>query len=132
MKTLESLQAKIAELQAEAESLMSRERGSVLARIIEGMQSYKITLPELREAMKAKPGGAVVIMPAEGAPPDNRKKPMSEETRAKLRAAMKAKQDRVKYRNDKGEVWSGLGYPPRWISEWESKRGRSREKWLVM
>jgi len=83
----------------------SRARVAAVRAIAAQMKKHAISLEEVREALGAK----VASVKA------------ASRTRAK---------PKVKYRDDKGNTWTGRGVSPRWLLAAE-KAGRKREEFLI-
>lgn len=106
MKTLESIESKIAALQVERESLLARERDAVIDRCREAIKRYSITYKELTG--KRTPGEVTEPSP----------KSLS-------------MRGRIKYRLGEN-TWSGFGRPPRWVTEYlAEKKSNKLERLLV-
>ncbi|MDR6376116.1 H-NS family nucleoid-associated regulatory protein [Paraburkholderia caledonica] len=101
MTTLETLQARIARLQAQAEEIVRKESTTVLAKIKELMDRHDLTTADIDAYMSGrKSSGKVGNKPS--APP-------------------------AMYRNPKtGATWSGRGRAPGWIA-----RAKDRSKYSV-
>jgi len=111
MDDLLKLRQQIAEMQKQADQLQKQNRTAVLAQLREQMAAYGITAEELsRPAPKARSPKAPVAVPSKG------KKP----------AAVLA----AKYRGPEGQVWSGRGPAPKWLSALLVE-GKTREDFLV-
>lgn len=98
------IQKRIARLQKEAQSLASRERREVIARIRAAVAQYGISAAELGFARAAR-GGV-----ARGAKPG--------------RAGV------AKYSDGRGNVWGGRGPRPRWLRD-ALAAGRSLQDFAV-
>ncbi|RQM47141.1 hypothetical protein EHZ19_15930 [Paraburkholderia bannensis] len=104
MATLESIQAKIAKLQAQAEALVATKSTVVLERIRGLMEKHDVSVADIEEHVGKrrgrKPGGA---------------------------ASAKQSTSEAKYRDPKtGATWSGRGRAPGWIAN-----AKDRNKFLV-
>jgi DNA-binding protein H-NS len=105
MATLQSIQAKIAKLQAEADAIVKNQSASVIAEIHALMAEYGITMDDLRSAFGAKKRGSKMVMKS-----------------ASVKDASKAR-----YRDPKsGATWSGHGRAPGWIAS-----AKNRDKFLI-
>ena len=100
-KTLAQLDAEIRKLQAEAEALRDRERGDVIDRIKEAIAVYGLTAADLGLGER---GRKVHDSPTDGM---KRRTPRNAAVGGKKPAV-------VKYRDDKGNTWSGHGRRPQW------------------
>ncbi len=104
MATLENLQAKIARLQAQAETLAAKQSSGVIAKIRDLMEKHGLTVADIEahtggRKRGRKPGAATVAKPAASA----------------------------KYRHPKtGATWTGHGRAPAWIAS-----VRDRTKFLI-
>jgi len=106
MATLESLQAKIAKLQAQAESIVKKDSTAVIAKIRDIMAKHGLTTADI----DAHIGGA---------------KKRGRKPGAKL--AAKPSVSTAKYRDPKtGATWTGHGRAPAWIAS-----AKDRSKFLV-
>ena len=104
MATLESIQARIAKLQAQAEQIVIKRSSVVLERIRELMDKHGVTVSDI-EAHVGNGRG---------------RKP-------KTKAAAKPAASRAKYRDPKtGATWTGRGRAPAWIA-----MVKDRNKFLV-
>jgi len=105
MATLQSIQAKIAKLQAEAEAITKKKSASVIADIHALMAEHWITMDDLGSALGGKKRGSKMAM-----------------TSASDKTASNAK-----YRDPKsGATWSGHGRAPGWIAS-----AKNRDKFLI-
>ncbi|MHB9838029.1 H-NS family nucleoid-associated regulatory protein [Paraburkholderia terrae] len=106
MATLESLQAKIAKLQVQAEAIAKKDSSGVIAKIRDIMEKHGLTTADI-EAY------------ASGAKKRGRK--------PGVKAAAKAASSVAKYRDPKtGATWTGHGRAPVWIAN-----AKDRTKFLV-
>jgi DNA-binding protein H-NS len=96
-KSLESIEAEISRLKAQAEEIRNRERTGVIDRILEAISAYQITAVELGFGRGRSAGKTAKKMSARG----GSKKP--------VRAA--------KFRDAAGNTWSGLGKRPNWFKD---------------
>lgn len=113
-KTYEQVLRQIEVLQAEAENLRRSEVAGVIERIRSAIAHYKLTAADLGLAVPAK-GRAME------AAPTKRKGPK--------KAANKAPAV-VKYRNDAGGAWGGIGKRPQWLRD-ALNSGKTLEDFLV-
>jgi DNA-binding protein H-NS len=110
---MESLQAKIKKLQAQADALIAKQSTGVIKKIREMMSKHNLTTADIDAHTGGKKRG-----PKPGASAMN--------GRAKATASAKGKLP-PKYRNPKtGETWSGHARPPLWI-----KNVKDRTKFLI-
>lgn len=98
---LQTLLNQISKLQSQAQTLRSKEKAGVVARIREAIAHYEITPHELFGAVTPKPGRVVVT--SAGAAKKARK------TGKPARAA--------KYGDGTGRTWSGVGKRPNWFKD---------------
>ncbi|MGF6976537.1 DNA-binding protein H-NS [Paraburkholderia sp. JPY465] len=106
MATLESLQAKIAKLQAQAESIVKKDSSAVIAKIRAIMDKHGLTTADI----EAHVGGAR----KRGRKPG-------------IKLAAKPSAATAKYRDPKtGATWTGHGRAPAWIAS-----AKDRSKFLV-
>lgn len=102
-KNLQTLLKQIEHLQKQAETLRSREKGEVVARIKEAIAHYGITAAELFGAMTAgKPA---------------RKAAAAKTTGRGRKAAAKKPGGTAKYTDGNGRTWSGVGKRPNWFKD---------------
>ncbi|MEX3981858.1 H-NS family nucleoid-associated regulatory protein [Paraburkholderia sp. EG287A] len=105
MATLESIQTKIAKLQKQAESLVTKQSSAVLEKVRGLMERHGITVADLEAHLGSKKRGR----------------------KAAVSAVMKESASTAKYRDPKsGATWSGRGRAPAWIAT-----ARDRTKFLV-
>jgi DNA-binding protein H-NS len=105
MATLESLQAKIQRLQAQADALLAKKSSAVIEKIKSLMAEHGLTTADIDAHAGGKKRGA---------------KPGA-------KAAAKAPSAVANYRDPKtGATWSGRGRAPRWIAS-----AKDRSKFLV-
>lgn len=113
-KTYEQVLKQIEVLQAQAETLRRSEVAGVIDRIRGAIAHYKLTAADLGLATPAQGSSPVVA-------PTKRKSPQ--------KAAHKAPAV-VKYRNDTGGAWGGIGKRPQWLRDALSS-GKTLEDFLV-
>ena len=102
MTSLAKIKSQIAKLEAQAKKLASRENPA-LKKVVALIKKNDLSLSDIRAAMK---------------------------TPKKRRGPRKGTKASVKYRDDKGNKWSGRGRTPRWIMAAE-KAGKKREAFLL-
>jgi DNA-binding protein H-NS len=111
----------IEELQKEAEVVRSREVAGVIERIQEAIQHYGLTAADLfGSARRGRKTGRKALAVAEK--PTKRRTP-------KVTSAKGTKVS-VKYRDDRGNSWTGRGSTPRWLKA-AIEGGRSLDNFLV-
>ncbi|WP_269505056.1 H-NS family nucleoid-associated regulatory protein [Burkholderia sp. IMCC1007] len=105
MTTLESIQTRIARLQAQAEALVAKKSTEVLERIRGLMEKHGITTADIDAHVGGKQRGR----------------------RTSIKAAAKRGTSAAKYRNPKtGATWTGHGRAPGWIAN-----AKDRSKFLI-
>jgi DNA-binding protein H-NS len=105
MATLESIQAKIAKLQSQAEAITKKQSAGVIAQIHSLMSKHGLTVADL------------------GSAPDGEKRG----TKTATKTSSSKSAGIAKYRNPKsGATWSGHGRAPGWIAN-----ARNRDKFLI-
>lgn len=102
--SLKTIQRRIAQLQAQAKAHTEQKPG--VAQVTKLVRKYKLTPADLRGVFSAKAPGK----------------------RRKSRLA--GKKAPVRYRDGKGNKWSGRGLAPKWLKEAE-KAGKKRTEFLV-
>ncbi|WP_176052969.1 H-NS family nucleoid-associated regulatory protein [Paraburkholderia caribensis] len=109
MATLESLQAKIAKLQAQAEAIARKESSTVIAKVHDIMEKHGLTTADIEAHVGGgkkrgrKPGVKLAVKSGGVA-------------KTKSATGVKGKL-RPKYRDPKtGATWSGHARPPQWIA----------------
>ncbi|MFM0198153.1 H-NS family nucleoid-associated regulatory protein [Paraburkholderia strydomiana] len=113
MATLESLQAKIQKLQAQAEALAAKKSSAVIEKIKHLMAEHGLTTADIDAHTGGKKRG-----PKLGAKAAKRAAQATSKTKGKLPP---------KYINPKtGETWSGHARPPAWIA-----KVKDRSKFLI-
>lgn len=120
-RTLDQIQRQIAKLQAEAQAVRTKEVGGVIARIKEAIGYYGLTPKDLFDGATGKrvQGGKLEV-PAK-VKSAGRKKAGKVKTRKPVA---------IKYRDDKGNTWTGRGNKPRWLAA-EIAAGRKLEEFLL-
>jgi len=96
-KTYTQIVKQIETLKIEADKLRKQEVDGVIARIREAISFYKLTSADL--GLGGRPKGAAKSMPAT------------------KRRKSKAKAKVVKFRNDTGGTWGGIGKRPQWLRD---------------
>ncbi|HDR9001893.1 TPA: H-NS histone family protein [Burkholderia vietnamiensis] len=105
MATLESIQTRIAKLQAQAEALVAKKSTEVLERIRGLMEKHGITTADIEAHVGGRPRGR----------------------RTGIKAAAKSTSSTAKYRDPKtGATWTGHGRAPGWIAN-----AKDRSKFLI-
>ncbi|MGN8112407.1 H-NS family nucleoid-associated regulatory protein [Paraburkholderia sp. 22098] len=105
MATLESLQAKIQRLQAQADALLAKKSSAVIEKIKNLMAEHGLTTADIDAHTGGKKSGP----------------------KSSAKAAAKSSASAAKYRDPKtGATWSGRGRAPRWIAS-----AKNRDKFLV-
>lgn len=96
-RTLKEIDNEIAKLKAEADAIRESEKAGVIAKMKEAVAYYGITAADMGFSVKRK-------------------------TKANAKSNGKAKPKvpaatRVKYKDDKGNAWSGYGRKPQWLND---------------
>ncbi|BFG77793.1 hypothetical protein PTKU46_58260 [Paraburkholderia terrae] len=105
MATLESLKAKIAKLQTQAEAIVKKDSSAVIAKIRDIMEKHGLTTTDIDAHVGGKKRG-----PKPGA-----------------KAAAKAASSVAKYQNPRtGATWTGHGRAPAWVAN-----AKDRTKFLI-
>lgn len=105
MATYLELKAQAEKLMQQAEEARKKEIADVVADIKEKMAQYEITVADLGlEAAGGSKRGRKKVGPSSPAV--------------------------VRYKNDKGETWSGMGRQPQWIKD-AIEEGKSKEDFAV-
>lgn len=123
-KSLTQLQAQIAKLQKQAQSLQAKEAGVVIERIRTAVEHYGLTPEDLfgsrRKAAKTaqKPGKKAAAKPAAG------------KRSAAKPSPSKGKRVPIKYRDKQGNTWTGRGSQPRWLAA-AIKSGQSLKDFAI-
>ena len=103
-KTYDEVLKQIEELQVQAENLRRIEVTGVIERIRDAISHYKLTAADLGlgKAGKSGKGGSASAQPTAG--------------KAGKKGAAKSPAV-VKYRNDSGGTWGGIGKRPQWLRD---------------
>lgn len=117
MSNLVDIQQQIEKLQKQAEVIKKREYESTVEEILAKMAAFGITMDDLRRR-RSLPNSRAQSAAARGKAPRKAKAGKSGVTVA------------PKYRGPNGEVWSGRGLMPKWLSLLVSQ-GQSREAFLI-
>jgi len=106
-KSYADIQQQISQLQREADALKAKEIAGVISRIREAIHHYGITPQEIfgTHGKRGRPPG-------------------------KSAAATKKALPAVKYRDERGNAWSGRGPRPRWFKA-ALEAGKSADDFLV-
>lgn len=104
MKSPAAIRKQIAKLQAQI-AATEKSREKALRKIITDMQKHDLSLSDLRDAMSVKPKRALGRKKATGSVP-------------------------AKFRDDKGNTWSGRGREPKWMTE-AIAQGRKRSDFAI-
>lgn len=95
--TLEAINLQIAKLQQQAAAIVDAEKAEVIERMKVAIAHYDITAADLGLSAAVKAGA---------------RKPGR-----KAKGAVKPASTRIKYRDDAGHTWSGMGRKPKWFIE---------------
>jgi DNA-binding protein H-NS len=121
-RTLAQIETQIAKLQQRADAIKAKEMVGVIERIRDAVGHYGLTPEHIFGVQAAK------------APPPRKAKASVEQVAVKKTAAtqsaVKGKRVAIKYRDDKGNAWSGRGSQPRWLRT-AVENGMSREDFSV-
>lgn len=109
-----ALKARIAELQKQLAAAESA-KGPAIKKVKALMKKLGVTVSDLADETSAPAKGRRGRKPGGAAPTKPRK------------AGSKVA---IKYRDDKGNTWTGRGKTPRWLADAE-KAGASREQFLI-
>ena len=116
-KTYAQIQKEIASLQERADELKKQEVGEVIYKIKAAIGEYGLTASDL--GLTGKPGGKTG------------RTPMARNARSAGQPAKSArKKTAVKYRDDLGNTWVGMGKRPQWIHDALAK-GKTLEDFRV-
>lgn len=102
--TLASLNAQIAMLQAQAETLRKKEVAEVIAKVKDAIAHYGLSAADLGFGKGIRRTAKVALTPS-GKPPKKGRKS------AIAKPALRA----VKFRDDQGHTWGGIGKRPEWF-----------------
>ncbi len=103
-KTYAQIVKQIQVLQQEADKLRRDEIGGVVARIREAIQHYGLTAADLGLSPKVAGSTTVAAKPAA-------------KTRRKSTKAKAAGARAVKFRDEAGRTWGGIGKRPQWLRD---------------
>lgn len=115
-----ALKIKIAALQKQLEAA-EKNKAPAIKKVMALMKKLGITIADLQGASAGAPSGKG----RRGRPPGSGKK-----TKSKGKTKLAGKRVAIKYRDDKGNTWTGRGKTPRWVVDAE-KAGKSREQFKV-
>jgi DNA-binding protein H-NS len=99
--TYSELQSQIAKLQAKAEEIRKSEVGQVIAQIRAAIEHYRLTAADLGFSRSGAATAKVL--------------PRKQAARKAVKKARKFVVP-VRYRDDKGNTWTGRGNKPRWLA----------------
>jgi DNA-binding protein H-NS len=102
--TLSALNAQIAALEAQAEALRKKEVAAVIANVKDAIAQFGLTAADLGFGKAAGPAGKALAM-ADVKPARKRRKGAAAKSGAKA----------VKFRDDQGRTWGGIGKRPDWF-----------------
>lgn len=118
---LETINARIAALQAQAETVRKREVSAVVAKIKDAIARYGLTAADL----------GLVVLGRKAVEAPQSAKPARKVARKAAKAAHAAKTARAaKYTDGQGRTWSGVGKRPGWFKA-ELAAGKLPEDLLV-
>lgn len=104
VRTLAALNAQIAALQAQAEALRKKEMAEVIAKVKDAITHYGLTAADLGFGKAARRVGK--------SPPQVDRMP---ESKARKDAVAKLLTQAVKFKDDEGHTWGGIGKRPEWF-----------------
>ena len=102
--TLAALNAQIAALQAQADALRKKEVAEVVAKIKDAIAHYGLTAADLGVASGARKNAKLPAASGDMSPSKRRKK-----------AGPKPLVRTVKFKDDQGNTWGGMGKRPGWF-----------------
>ena len=102
--TLATLNAQIAALQAQAEALRKKEMAEVIAKVKDAIAHYGLTAADLGFGKGARQAGKSPAAVG-GKPPSKGRK----------NAVAKPPAKAVKFKDDAGHTWGGIGKRPEWF-----------------
>ena len=121
MSDLIDIQSQIEKLQKQAAEIKAREFDVTVRDILTKMQAFGITVKDLQSVSAGRKG---------------RGRPASKTPVAGKQKSTASKSKRVgttvaaKYKGPNGEVWTGRGLTPRWLSALVAQ-GRSKEEFVI-
>ena len=115
--TYSELQSQIAKLQAKAEEIRKSEVGQVIAQIRAAIEHYRLTAADLGFTR----AGAATAKPLPGKPGGRKEKAVKKVKKFVVP---------VRYRDDKGNTWTGRGNKPRWLAA-ALAEGKKQDDFLV-
>ena len=101
-----SISAQIKALEAQANALRQKEVGDVIAKAKEAIAHYGLTAEDL--GFGKKPGHPFKERAAAGAKKVGK--------RASKKGSTKSAEKVIKFRDDQGNTWGGIGKRPRWFT----------------
>lgn len=110
----QALKARIADLQKQLAAAESA-KGPAIKKVKALMKKLGVTIADLTD----EPGAAPTVRRG--------RKPRSSGTAKPRKAGSKVA---IKYRDDRGNTWTGRGKTPRWLADAE-KSGATREQFLI-
>jgi DNA-binding protein H-NS len=113
--SLETIQARINELQKKADTIKTKAKPGV-KKVFALIKKHKLTPDDLKDAFSAKRGRSA--------------KATKETKKAKRVSVAKGKKAPIKFKDNNGNNWSGRGRAPKWIQEAE-KAGKDRSSFAV-
>ena len=102
--TLAALNAQIAALQAQADALRKMEVAEAIVKVKEAISHYGLTAADLGLATTARKKAKLPAGAGDKLPRKRRKK-----------AGPKASARKVKFKDDQGHTWGGMGKRPAWF-----------------
>lgn len=117
-----ALKAKIATLQKQLEAA-EKNKAPAIKKVTALMKKLGVTLADLQGTS----AGATTGQARRGRPAGSGNKTKG---KGKAKTKLAGKKVAIKYRDDKGNTWTGRGKTPRWLTDAE-KAGKSREQFKV-
>lgn len=119
------LKAQIEKLQAQLDRTAAA-RKKVVRSIIKQMNTHEITIAELRDAAGGRPQKRKTRKSQKR---KTRKSVTTRKTKKRV-SRLKGRKAAIKYRDKRGNTWTGRGRPPRWLVAAE-KAGAKRTSFAV-
>lgn len=129
MASLIDLNRKIAKLQKQADAIKNRERKGVIDRIRQAIDDYELTPADLftesgapvRRSRRAGGAGSDRVLADAGSNRPRRGRPLGAVSRNPVP---------IRYRDDKGNTWTGRGKTPNWLKA-HIENGREANEFLI-
>ncbi len=126
-KNLDKLQTQIAALSAKADALLVKEVAGVVKRMQEAIRHYNLTPEQVFAGIdkSSRKGKSAAVKAVATKAPTQAAAPVR-----KARGTVKGSKAPIKYRDENGNVWSGRGSQPRWLTQ-AIAAGRPKSDFLV-